>query len=149
MEAGPYLNAIYEDVFLERHPTGEAINLRRALGHDIDLGIIHYASDTPYTRAQTLGARGMSYYGMDSHLRLDHRHPPPRLPPHRHAEEVVSRESQFHAFLVSSRPGRSPRLLEESASTYSPLPRFFLRGRGVGGEGFRLLKANSRPGVSV
>ncbi|MEA2593901.1 MAG: hypothetical protein QOF01_370, partial [Thermomicrobiales bacterium] len=31
-----------------------------------DLGIIHYASDTPYTRAQTLGARGLSYYGMDS-----------------------------------------------------------------------------------
>ena len=28
--------------------------------------MIHYASDTPYTRAQTLGARGMSYYGMDS-----------------------------------------------------------------------------------
>ena len=32
----------------------------------IDLGILHYASDTPYTRAHTLGARGMSYYGMDS-----------------------------------------------------------------------------------
>ena len=31
-----------------------------------DLGIIHYASDTPYTRAQTLGARGMSYHGMDA-----------------------------------------------------------------------------------
>jgi hypothetical protein len=32
----------------------------------IDLGIIHYASDTPYTQARTLGARGLSYYGMDS-----------------------------------------------------------------------------------
>ena len=32
----------------------------------IDLGIIHYASDTPYTRAQTLGARGLSYFGIDS-----------------------------------------------------------------------------------
>ncbi len=49
-----------------RHPTGEAINLRGQDAHDIDLGIIHYASDTPYTRAQTLGARGLSYYGMDS-----------------------------------------------------------------------------------
>ena len=66
MEAGPYLSAIYEDSRLERHPSEQAINLRGTVGHDIDLGIIHYASDTPYTRAQTLGARGMSFYGMDS-----------------------------------------------------------------------------------
>ena len=66
MEAGPYLSAIYEDCCLERHPSEQAINLRGTVGHDIDLGIIHYASDTPYTRAQTLGARGMSFYGMDS-----------------------------------------------------------------------------------
>ena len=66
MEAGPYLDAIYEDSRLDRFPEDEAINLRGAVGHDIDLGIIHYASDTPYTRAQTLGARGMSFYGMDS-----------------------------------------------------------------------------------
>lgn len=65
MEAGPYLSALYEDVFLERHPTDEAINLG-PLSRQIDLGIIHYASDTPYTRAHTLGARGMSFYGMDS-----------------------------------------------------------------------------------
>jgi hypothetical protein len=32
----------------------------------IDFGIIHYASDTPYTQARTLGARGLSYYGLDS-----------------------------------------------------------------------------------
>jgi hypothetical protein len=31
-----------------------------------DLGIVHYASDTPYTQARTLGARGLSYRGMDS-----------------------------------------------------------------------------------
>jgi hypothetical protein len=65
MEAGPYLSALYEDVFLERHPTNEAINLS-PLSRHMDLGIIHYASDTPYTRAHTLGARGMSFYGMDS-----------------------------------------------------------------------------------
>jgi hypothetical protein len=65
MEAGPYLSALYEDVFLERHPTNEAINLAPLSGH-LDLGVIHYASDTPYTRAHTLGARGMSFYGMDS-----------------------------------------------------------------------------------
>ncbi len=66
MEAGPYLNAIYEDIFLGRYPDDEAINLAQHSGQRVDLGIIHYASDTPYTRAQTLGARGMSYYGMDS-----------------------------------------------------------------------------------
>jgi len=66
MEAGPYLNAIYEDLFLRRYPMGEAINFHTHLPGMFDLGIIHYASDTPYTRAQTLGARGLSYYGMDS-----------------------------------------------------------------------------------
>ena len=65
MEAGPYLSAIYEDVYLERHPSDQAINLA-PLSRHLDIGIIHYASDTPYTRAQTLGARGLSYYGMDS-----------------------------------------------------------------------------------
>lgn len=66
MEAGPYLNALYEDMHLRRYPAEEAINLQTHRGAALDLGIIHYASDTPYTRAQTLGARGMSYHGMDS-----------------------------------------------------------------------------------
>jgi hypothetical protein len=66
MEAGPYLNALYEDLYLRRYPSGEAINLQTHRPGTLDLGIIHYASDTPYTRAQTLGARGLSYHGMDS-----------------------------------------------------------------------------------
>jgi hypothetical protein len=66
MEAGPYLSALFEDTFLERHPTNEAINLVPYQKNHFDLGIIHYASDTPYTRAHTLGARGLSFYGMDS-----------------------------------------------------------------------------------
>jgi len=65
MEAGPYLDAIFEDLFLRRHPANEAVNLAQ-MQDRVDLGIIHYASDTPYTRAQTLGARGMSFHGMDS-----------------------------------------------------------------------------------
>ena len=44
-------------------PVGEAVNFSKL---PIDFGIIHYASDTPYTQARTLGARGLSYYGMDS-----------------------------------------------------------------------------------
>ncbi len=63
MEAGPYLSALYQDTFLTRHGNGENVNLASI---PVDLGIIHYASDTPYTRSQTLGARGLSYYGMDS-----------------------------------------------------------------------------------
>ncbi len=65
MEAGPYLSALFEDSTLERHPQDSAINLMQMQDH-FDLGIIHYASDTPYTRAHTLGARGLSFYGMDS-----------------------------------------------------------------------------------
>jgi hypothetical protein len=65
MEAGPFLSALYEDLFLERHPMDEAVFLHKSAGGP-DLGIIHYASDTPYTRAHTLGARGLSFYGMDS-----------------------------------------------------------------------------------
>ena len=63
METGPYCNAVYEIADADRHPTGEAVNFTKL---PIDLGIIHYASDTPFTQARTLGARGLSYYGMDS-----------------------------------------------------------------------------------
>jgi Family of unknown function (DUF6909) len=63
MEAGPYCNAIYEIADAERYPVGEAVNFSKL---PIDFGIVHYASDTPYTQARTLGARGLSYYGMDS-----------------------------------------------------------------------------------
>ena len=55
MEAGPYCNAIYEIADADRYPVGEAVNFSKL---PIDLGIIHYASDTPYTQARTLGAQG-------------------------------------------------------------------------------------------
>ena len=63
MEAGPFLDACFEASMPGRHPVGENVNMTR-LG--FDLGIVHYASDTPYTQARTLGARGLSYRGMDS-----------------------------------------------------------------------------------
>jgi hypothetical protein len=63
MEAGPYLDAVYESLYMTRYPTGENINFARL---PFDLGVIHYASDTPYTRGKNLGAGGLSYYGMDS-----------------------------------------------------------------------------------
>ena len=54
MEAGPYCNALYEIADADRHPVGEAVNFSKL---PLDFGIIHYASDTPYTQARTLGAR--------------------------------------------------------------------------------------------
>jgi hypothetical protein len=63
MEAGPYLEAFSELVLPERAPRGELVNL---VGAPIDLGFVYYASDTPYTKGQTLGERNLSYFGMDS-----------------------------------------------------------------------------------
>ncbi len=63
MEAGPYLNAVYEDQYLLRYPTGENINIARL---PYELGILHYSSDTPYTRGKNLGAGSLSYFGMDA-----------------------------------------------------------------------------------
>ncbi len=63
MEAGPYCNAVYELTQPVRYPTGEPVSFSKL---PIDFGVIHYASDTPYTQARTLGARGLSYFGMDS-----------------------------------------------------------------------------------
>jgi hypothetical protein len=63
MEAGPFCGAVYELAEVGRYPVGAAINFSKL---PIDFGVIHYASDTPYTQARTLGARGLSYFGMDA-----------------------------------------------------------------------------------
>jgi len=63
MEAGPYLEAFTETMLPERAPHGEMVNL---VGAPVDLGFVHYASDTPYSKGQTLGERNLSYFGMDS-----------------------------------------------------------------------------------
>ncbi len=63
MEAGPYLSAIYELFRPQRHPANEIVNLH---GVPFDLGILHYVSDTPYSKGKNLGAGGLSYFGMDS-----------------------------------------------------------------------------------
>lgn len=62
MEAGPYLNAIYEHTFAQRHPQGEIVSFLRP---PFDIGFLHYASDTPYSKGHNLGARNLSYFGMD------------------------------------------------------------------------------------
>jgi hypothetical protein len=63
MEAGAYLEAFTELMLPGRAPHGEMVNL---VGAPVDLGFVHYASDTPYSKGQTLGERNLSYFGMDS-----------------------------------------------------------------------------------
>jgi hypothetical protein len=62
MEAGPFLSAIYELFRPKRHPENEIVNL---YGLPFDLGILHYASDTPLSKGKNLGAGSLSYFGMD------------------------------------------------------------------------------------
>src|SRR5262249_34674577 len=45
MEAGPYLSSVYEIVYPHRHPENEIVNLSNITPFDV--GILHYASDTP------------------------------------------------------------------------------------------------------
>lgn len=63
MEGGPYLSAIYEMYRPKRHPVNEIVNL---YGVPFDIGILHYASDTPLSKGKNLGAGTLSYMGMDS-----------------------------------------------------------------------------------
>jgi hypothetical protein len=64
MEAGPYLSALYENIYPKRFPADEIVNL--FINAPYDLGFLHYASDTPYSRRQTLLSKSLSYFGMDS-----------------------------------------------------------------------------------
>ena len=63
MEAGPYLSAVYEMYRPQRHPVNEIVNL---YGVPFDVGILHYASDTPMGKGKNLAAGTLSYFGMDS-----------------------------------------------------------------------------------
>jgi len=63
MEAGPYLSAVYEMTRPKRHPYNEIVNLQ---GTPFDIGVLHYASDTPLSKGKNLGAGALSYEGMDS-----------------------------------------------------------------------------------
>ncbi|MGB6771408.1 MAG: hypothetical protein WBF51_05320, partial [Candidatus Dormiibacterota bacterium] len=63
MEVGPYLGAVFEAGDSSRYPDREQVDLTRPA---IEVGVIHYASDTPYTQARTLGARGLQFEGMEA-----------------------------------------------------------------------------------
>jgi hypothetical protein len=62
MEAGPYLSALYEMIYPKRFPVNEIVRLYHT---DFDIGFLHYASDTPYSKGRNLGAVHPSYFGMD------------------------------------------------------------------------------------
>ncbi len=64
MEAGPYLSAAYEIAEPRRHPKDEIVSLVDQ--NSFELGVIHYASDTPYSRRQSLLSKSLSYFGMES-----------------------------------------------------------------------------------
>src|SRR5690606_39121326 len=63
MEGGPYLSAVYELSRPQRYPVNQIVNLNKL---PFDLGIMHYVSDTPYTKGKNLGACALSYFGMHS-----------------------------------------------------------------------------------
>ncbi len=62
MEAGPFLSAVYEMFRPNRYPVDEIVNLYHI---PFDLGVLHYASDTPLSKGRNLGASTLSYFGMD------------------------------------------------------------------------------------
>jgi hypothetical protein len=64
MEAGPFLGAVYELVNPKRVPTDEVVHL--SAQDEFDVGIIHYASDTPFSRRQSLLSKSLSFFGVDA-----------------------------------------------------------------------------------
>ncbi len=62
MESGPYLSALYEFIRPRRYPDDELVDLYPV---PFEIGVLHYASDTPMSKGKNLGARNLSYYGMD------------------------------------------------------------------------------------
>jgi hypothetical protein len=62
MEAGPFLSAAFELGRPKRYPIDEIVNLYHV---PFDLGLLHYASDTPLSKGRNLGAGNLSYFGMD------------------------------------------------------------------------------------
>lgn len=63
MEGGPYMSAIYEAFRPKRHPENEIVSL---YGVPFDIGLLHYASDTPMKHGQNLGAGNLAYSGVES-----------------------------------------------------------------------------------
>lgn len=64
MESGPFLGAIYELIYPTALPRDEFVHLSDKTPFDV--GFLHYASDTPYSRRQSLLSKSLSVFGVDS-----------------------------------------------------------------------------------
>jgi hypothetical protein len=64
MEAGPFLSAIYELIGTRRVPEDEIVDIGAQAPFDV--GFLHYASDTPNSRRQSLLSKSLSYFGVDA-----------------------------------------------------------------------------------
>ncbi len=64
MEAGPFLSGVYELVNPTRVKANEIVHLGGRVPFEI--GLLHYASDTPYSRRESLLSKSLSYFGVDS-----------------------------------------------------------------------------------
>ena len=62
MESGPYLNAITEATYDQQTPRNTIVDLNNA---PFDIGIINYASDTPYSKAKNLGTHHLRLNGAE------------------------------------------------------------------------------------
>ncbi len=62
MESGPYLSAITEATYDQQLPRGTIVDLNQA---PLDIGIINYTSDTPYSQAKNLGAGSLELNGVE------------------------------------------------------------------------------------
>ena len=72
MEAGPYLSAVYEISRPKRYPDNEIVDLH---GLPFEVGILHYASDTPLSKGRNLGSRFALLLRHGSDLRHRRGHP--------------------------------------------------------------------------
>lgn len=62
MESGPYLSAITEATYDSQTPRGTMVDLNSS---PLDIGIINYSSDTPYSKAKNLGAGALNLAGIE------------------------------------------------------------------------------------
>ncbi|MEZ4770815.1 MAG: hypothetical protein R2844_20665 [Caldilineales bacterium] len=63
MEAGPYLSGIYEDIYPQRYPINEIVNL--FINAPYDIGILHSRRTGPMG-GQSLLSKNLSYFGVDA-----------------------------------------------------------------------------------
>lgn len=62
MEAGPYMNRVFEMIYPERYPDHATF----VLDSDFRLGLAYYVSDTPYQHGINLGVKRLTWEGLNA-----------------------------------------------------------------------------------